>query len=84
MSKITLENPYIVTKITTYTKFEIKTIRVNLNTNSAAFVIVIYTEDENENYTDVKEFIMEGNDYTNWNLNNQYAIDFVKRKLSES
>ena len=83
MSKIILENPYIVTKNTTYTKFEIKTVRINLNNNSASFVIVIYTEDENTDDLDVKEFIMEGDDYTNWNLNNEYAISFIKTKLSE-
>jgi hypothetical protein len=84
MSKIILENPYIVTKITTYTKFEIKTVRINLNNNSASFVIIIYTEDEIEDYIDVKEFIMEGDDYTNWNLDNEYAISFIKTKLSET
>jgi len=82
MSRITLENPYIVTKVTEYTEFEIKTIFVDLNKPCATFIIIIYTDMEAD--TDVKEFIMEGNDYTNWNLNNEYATSFIKRKLSES
>lgn len=76
MNKITLDTPKVVTKTITYTEFEIRDVKVQLNL-TARFVVILYGDE-----TDVVEFEMTEQEYANWGSDDNYVINFIKAKLA--
>jgi hypothetical protein len=79
-NKINLEIPIEKTNITRYVSFKIKDVVIKLN-STAIFVILLYGEDENTILC--KTITMEGDDYTNWGIDDSYVIEFIKTKLKD-
>jgi hypothetical protein len=76
-SFITLDIPITETVITTYDKFVIKNITVNIN--SSATIIVLLCPIVGDIVSRIIE--MDGEDYANWGSDDNYLIQFIKQKL---
>ena len=74
---INLDNPLTETVTKTYTKFLIKNVTVNIN-SSATIIILLYPLDGDI----ISRIIqMEGSDYLNWGIDDNYLINFIKANL---
>jgi hypothetical protein len=76
MERIILDTPKVVTKQITYTEFVIKDVKVQLNL-TAKFIVILYGDE-----TDVVEFEMTEQEYADWGIDDNYAIEFIKQKLA--
>jgi hypothetical protein len=76
MERIILDIQKVVTKQITYTEFVIKDVKVQLNL-TAKFIVILYGDE-----TDVVEFEMTEQEYADWGTDDNYAIEFIKQKLT--
>jgi hypothetical protein len=76
MERIILDTAKVVTKQITYTEFVIKDVKVQLNL-TAKFIVILYGDE-----TDVVEFEMTEQEYADWGIDDNYAIEFIKQKLA--
>jgi len=74
---INLDTPITETVTKTYTKFLIKNVTVNVNSN--ATIIILLCPIEGDIISRIIE--MDGNDYTDWGSDDNYLIQFIKQKL---
>lgn len=77
-SFINLDTVITETVITTYNRFLIKSITVNIN-SSATIIILLYPETSGTIVSRIIE--MDGTDYANWGNDDNYLIEFIKQKL---
>lgn len=78
-SFVNLDTPITDTVITTYNKFLIKSINVELN--SSATIIVLLYPVENSGTIVSRIIVMSGTDYANWGNDDNYLIEFIKQQL---
>ena len=79
MNEIILENPFIITTVSTYSKFIIKDIKIILDVS--AKLNVLLKSNDAKTPPIIKVFLLEGDDYANWGNDDTYLVEFVKNKL---
>lgn len=81
MTDIYLENNITKTTTIEYNRFKIKNYELSLN-EKVKIVILLYPVNP-EHVVEARTIIMEGEDYANWGLDDNYVINFIKTKLLE-
>jgi len=81
MSEINLDTPLIKTQVIEYNRFKIKNFDLTLN-EKVSIIILLYPVNP-EHVVEARTIVMDGDDYTNWGNDDNYVINFIKRKLLE-
>lgn len=82
MSEITLDVSLIKTQVIEYNRFKIKNFDLKLN-QSANIIILLYPVNP-EHIVECRTITLEGDDYNSWGNDDNYIIEFIKQKLSNS
>jgi hypothetical protein len=69
-------SPYVKPPVN-ITNIEIRVLQLELFTNVRINVVLL----SNTEYIDMVSYILTGTDYTNWNNDDNYIVDYVLNKL---
>ena len=81
MSEIPLETHIVKTEVIAYDRFKIRNFDLKLN-ESVTIIILLYPVNP-DHAVECRTIAMNGQDYANWGEDDNYIVEFIKRKLLE-
>jgi hypothetical protein len=81
MSEIYLDTTLVKTQVIEYDRFKIK--NFNLRLHEKVEILILLYPINPEHVVECRTIAMEGQDYEAWAEDDNYVIEFIKRKLLE-